>query len=188
MQVIPCSQNTQNKAVTPYIRKGKMYQKEYVEVSEMRKTRIIFIILTIIAIFAFAGCSDANESKDYSENKSVTTSEDIADDVEVSEEIAYMCESELGDYFYDWDYDESSRVLTINFYCDGAADGILLGLESEWNDMTASIDELCLMSYNMAQDATPPFDVVFNVLNDYNTDNVLYSTFNGETIYDAMYE
>lgn len=99
-------------------------------------------------------------------------------DVDV-DAIVEIFKEDLGDSFVDYTYEDG--VLTIDTKFDGIAEELIMyGITEDWYLLTDTVDQLTYGMYDQFD-----IDIVINVLNDANTDNVLYSSMNGIGIYDV---
>lgn len=124
------------------------------------------------------------------DNNTVATEPEVAQTADVVEPatpqsdvdvnaIVEIFKEDLGDSFVDYTYEDG--VLTIDTKFDGIAEELIMyGITEDWYLLTDTVDQLTYGMYDQFD-----IDVVVNVLNDANTDNVLYSSMNGIGIYDV---
>lgn len=87
----------------------------------------------------------------------------------------------FADSFVSYTYDEEENLLMINLKFDGMTDELMTyGATEDWYKATAAIDKV---TYVMSDKYG--VGVAIMVLNDRNTDNVLYSSVNGIKVYDV---
>lgn len=150
---------------------------------KMNKKRIagILLIISIMAI-CLCGCSNEKEKITAPEVQTTQTEKTIDDRVT---DITSIVKENMTDSYYNHEYKTDDNTLYIYFKIDGLTEYIATGNISEYQSLTASLDELGEVSYRAAN---YEFDVCYVILNDMNENNILYMNLNGDKIYDVSEE
>lgn len=146
----------------------------------MNKKRIVSILL-IISIMAICLCSCSDEKEKISAPEVQTTQSHVDIDDRITA-ITDIVKENMTDSYYNHEYKAEDNTLYIYFKIDGLTEYIAAGNISEYQSLTASLDELGEVSYRAAN---YEFDVCYVILNDINDNNILYMNLNGNKIYDV---
>lgn len=149
----------------------------------MNKKRVVSILL-IISIIAICLCSCSNEKETITAPEVQTTQSEKSIDNRVLD-ITNIVKENMTDSYYNHEYKTEENTLYIYFKIDGLTEYIATGNLSEYQSLTASLDELGEVSYRAAN---YEFDVCYVILNDMNENNILYMNLNGDKIYDVSEE
>ena len=149
----------------------------------MSKKKMI-ITLLVISIMTICLCSCSNEKEKITAPEvQITQSEKSIDDRVA--DITSIVKENMTDSYYNHEYKAEDNTLYIYFKIDGLTEYIATGNISEYQSLTASLDELGEVSYRAAN---YEFDVCYVILNDMNENNILYMNLNGDKIYDVSEE
>lgn len=146
----------------------------------MNKKRIASILL-IISIMAICLCSCSDEKEKISAPEVQVTQSHVDIDDRITE-ITDIVKENMTDSYYSHEYKAEDNTLYIYLKIDGLAEYIATGCLSEYQSLTASLDELGEVSYRAANSE---FDVCYVILNDTNENNILYMNLNGIKVYDV---
>lgn len=149
----------------------------------MSKKKMI-ITLLIISIMAICLCSCSNEKEKITAPEVQTTQSHVDIDNRITA-ITDIVKENMTDSYYNHEYKSEDNTLYIYFKIDGLTEYIATGNISEYQSLTASLDELGEVSYRAAN---YEFDVCYVILNDVNENNILYMNLNGDKIYDVSEE
>lgn len=131
------------------------------------------------------------------EEEPTETKEDSDEDAVTIDQFQDICGSIIADSFGEDNYtitrDDEAKIMTINVWRDGIAQGATLAKAGNaetvksWNDMTDNINGMCKKVLNSTSTlGLSDWHICVNIVNDANHDNLLYSTIDGVKFYDVM--